>query len=214
MTIGRSVQGRAIVARLYGSPTASKVGVMIGSMHGSEPDGMRVTNRLRKIGAPADTAMWVIRTLNPDGAVRRTRGNARGVDLNRNSPHLWRPIPGSKVHYPGTGPESEPETKAYVKFLSDIKPDLVLIYHQAGNGIDSYQQKNKGLTKGLAKRMGLPVKSFNCSGECTGTLTGWFNNTFPGTALTVELPSKFSQKKTLRYAKAAQWSLRYVPDEK
>ncbi|NQU36615.1 MAG: DUF2817 domain-containing protein, partial [Actinobacteria bacterium] len=173
--IGRSVQGRNIVARLYGSPTATKVGVIIGSMHGTERAGARIVKKLRKKGAPAGTAMWVIPTINPDGHRAKQRGNARGVDLNRNGSDLWKGTARAPVYYPGRRALSEPETRAYVRFLSQIDPDVVLIYHQAGNGVDRYNEKNRGLTRGLAKRMGLPVRNFNCDGECTGTLTGWFN---------------------------------------
>jgi len=210
--IGRSVQGRKIVARLYGSPTASKVGVIIGSMHGTERAGARIVKKLAKKGAPKDTAMWTIRTINPDGHRKKQRGNANGVDLNRNGSDLWKGTARAPVYYPGRSALSEPETRAYVSFLSQIDPDVVLIYHQAGNGVDSYNQKNRGLTKGLAKRMKLPVKSFNCDGECTGTLTGWFNKNEQGTALTVELTRSVGEKQVKRWAKSARWAIRYVPD--
>lgn len=210
--IGRSVQGRKIVARLYGSPDATKVGVIIGSMHGTEWAGSRITKRLRTKGAPKGTAMWVIRTINPDGHLRKQRGNANGVDLNRNGSHLWQGTARAPVYYPGPSAMSEPETRAYVSFLADMSPDVVLIYHQAGNGVDSYRQKNKGLTDGLAARMKLPVKSFNCDGECTGTLTGWFNNTLPGTALTVELTRNVGAKQVKRWTRSAKWAIRYIPD--
>lgn len=211
-TIGRSVQGRRIVARLYGSPTASKVGVIIGSMHGTERGGIPVAKRIEKLGAPAGTAMWVIRNLNPDGSRINRRGNANKVDLNRNGTHIWAAKARAADYYPGPSPASEPETRAYISFLESVKPDVVLIYHQRGNGVDSYRQKNAALTKGLAKRMKMPVKSFNCDGECTGTLTGWFNTTQPGTALTIELTSSITKKKITRWSKAARWSIPFVPD--
>jgi protein MpaA len=210
--IGRSVQGRKIVARLYGSPTATKVGVIIGSMHGTERAGSRIVAKLRKKGAPKDTAMWVIRTINPDGHRKKQRGNARGVDLNRNGSDLWKGTARAPVYYPGPSALSEPETRAYVSFLSQIDPDVVLIYHQAGDGVDSYNQKNRGLTRGLAKRMQLPVKSFNCDGECTGTLTGWFNKNEQGTAITIELTRSVGNTQVNRWAKSARWAIRYVPD--
>lgn len=211
-TIGYSVQGRKIVARLYGSPDATRVSVMIGSMHGNEPGGVPVAKRLEKLGAPNGTAMWVIRNLNPDGARSNTRQNANKVDLNRNGTYLWQAKGISREYYPGPSPASEPETKAYISFLESVKPDVVLIYHQHGNGVDSYRQKNAGLTQGLAARMKLPVKSFDCLGECRGTLAGWFNTSQAGAALTVELPAKVTTKRVKRWAKAARWSIGYVPD--
>ena len=211
-TIGYSVQGRKLTARLYGSPAASRVGVFIGSMHGSELGGIPVAKRLEKLGAPAGTAMWVIRDLNPDGSARHRRTNAHKVDLNRNSPHIWQPTARGPEYYPGPSAASEPETQAYTAFLQAVKPDVVLIYHQHGNGVDSYRQKNPSLTKGLAKRMKLKVKSFDCSGECTGTLTGWFNTTQQGAALTVELPAKVTTSAVKRWANAARWAIGSVPD--
>ncbi|MGB3674114.1 MAG: M14 family zinc carboxypeptidase [Candidatus Nanopelagicales bacterium] len=211
-TIGYSVQGRKLVARLYGSPDATKVGVVIGSMHGTERGGIPVAKRIEALGAPAGTALWVIRNLNPDGSRINQRGNARKVDLNRNGTHIWAAKARAPVYYPGPSAASEPETRAYISFLESVKPDVVLIYHQHGNGVDSYRQKNAGLTKGLAKRMKLPVKPFNCDGECTGTLTGWFNTTQAGAALTIELTASVNTKKVNRWAKAARWSVGYVPD--
>lgn len=210
--IGRSVEGRRIVARQYGPRNATKVGVIVGSMHGSENGGMNITRLLLSQGAPRDTAMWVIQTLNPDGSLRGQRKNARGVDLNRNGPHLWKSWARAPDYYPGPRPLSEPETRAYVSFFNQIRPDLVMVFHQAGNGVDSYRQKNRGLTRGLSARTGAPIKSFSCDGECTGTLTGWFNASKPGTAITIELTRPVTTRQVARWAAASRWAIRYIPD--
>lgn len=210
--IGRSVKGRKIVARLYGSKSASRVAVIIGSMHGNETGGVPIAKRLEQISPPRGTALWVIRNLNPDGTKLHRRQNARGVDLNRNGLDHWRSYAGGREYYPGKRAASEPETRAYISFLNSVDPDVVLVYHQAGNAVDSYHQKNRGLTRGLASRMKLPVRPFACTGVCTGTLTGWFNTTHSGVALTVELPRPVSTKAVKRGARAARWAATYVPD--
>jgi protein MpaA len=38
----------------------------------------------------------------------------------------------------------------------------------------------------VARALGLPSHTLNCGGVCHGTMTGWFNHTFRGAALTVE----------------------------
>lgn len=210
--IGRSVKGRNIVARLYGSKSSSRVAVIIGSMHGNETGGVPIAKRLEQISPPLGTALWVIRNLNPDGTKMHRRQNAHGVDLNRNGRDHWRSYAGGREYYPGKRAASEPETRAYIRFLNSVDPDVVLIYHQAGNAVDSYHQKNRGLTHGLADRMKLRVRSFACNGVCTGTLTGWFNTTHSGVALTVELPRPVSKKAVKRGARAARWAATYVPD--
>lgn len=199
VVIGRSVQGRDIVANAYGDPAARKVLVVIGSMHGTELGGVKVANRVAAAGAPAGTRIWVVRNLNPDGAVVRSRTNARGVDLNRNAPDLWQTGPRGLV-YPGPSAASEPETQAVMRFLADVQPDLVLSFHQALNGVDSYGNKDRRLIKWLGRKFRLPVKRFACSGICRGTLTGWFNANQPGSAVTIEFPARVGASEARTWA--------------
>jgi protein MpaA len=42
------------------------------------------------------------------------------------------------------------------------------------------------------------VKSFDCSGVCHGTLTDWFNASFPGVAVTVEHGGRLSTYQATR----------------
>ena len=84
---------------------------MVGDIHGDEAAGMRIDpaadrGRARRRGPTSSSSP----TINPDGVAAGTRGNAHGVDLNRNFPYRWRPLGGGE--YSGTGPLSEPETRA------------------------------------------------------------------------------------------------------
>lgn len=198
--IGRSVQGRPIVATAFGDPAASRVVVVIGAMHGSETAGFGVTDLLARGGVSAGVRIWIVRDVNPDGTARRQRQNARGVDLNRNTPHLWRRSPRG-TYYSGPRAASEPETRTYMNFLTQLRPDLVLIFHQHLNGVDSYGAKDDGLLAMLARAFRLSIKSFDCSGVCRGTLTGWFNSLFPGSAVTIELPVSVSGTQATRIAR-------------
>lgn len=205
--IGYSVQGRKIKAVRYGPANATRVAVVIGQMHGNETGGIPITKRLSEQGAPADTAMWIIRTLSPDALKSNQRKNANGVDINRNGSDLWVGTARAPDYNPGPYSMSEPETNAYVAFLDSVDPDVVLIYHQHANGVDSYQVKNVALLNGLASRMRLPVRSFDCDGECTGTLTGWFNKTHQGAAITIELPATVTSSAVKRWTRAARWAV-------
>ncbi len=209
--IGHSVEGRKIVATRYGDPLATRVVVVIGVIHGSEQGGLPIVRRLAALGAPEDTAMWIIPTVNPDGQRRYTRQNARGVDLNRNTSDRWRRGP-SGLYFPGKQAVSEPETRAYMAFLAAVNPDFVAIFHQHGNGIDSYRAKNPAIVAGLSQRLGLPIKSFACSGVCRGTLTGWFNFNFAGSANTIELPARVTTARVNRWAAGLLSEALVVPD--
>ena len=89
--IGHSVKGRPIVAVPARTPRARLRVLVVGCIHGNETAGIRVARRLIAAAAPPGAALWVVPTLNPDGVAAGTRGNAHGVDLNRNFPFGWQP---------------------------------------------------------------------------------------------------------------------------
>ena len=71
--------------------------LMFAGIHGEEPETTYALSRaLRQLSEPSPHCA-VILCANPDGTIRGTRGNARGVDLNRNFPTRdWRP--GTVTH--------------------------------------------------------------------------------------------------------------------
>ena len=130
VVIGRSVEGRSIVARRLGDPDGERVALAVGVIHGDERAGLEVLAEIDPDELEG-TQLWTISSLNPDGSRARTRKNARGVDLNRNFPFRWRSgAPKSSGYYPGPGPGSEPETRAAMRFIEDIRPDVTVWYHQ------------------------------------------------------------------------------------
>jgi len=90
------VQGRPITLFAQGLGDASLKMLVFGDIHGDETAGMRITRRLIAAPAPAGIELLVVPTINPDGVVAVTRGNAHGVDLNRNFPFRWRPLAGGE----------------------------------------------------------------------------------------------------------------------
>ena len=181
-TIGHSVRGRPIMAYRLGEPGKRRI-VLISTMHGNEPHTRLILQSLRDGRPIRGVDLWVIPTYNPDGLARRTRRNARGVDLNRNFPYAWADLDGS--YESGPRPASEPETRAVMGFLGDVRPRRVLSFHQPLHGVDT-DTKDSRFARRLARALRLPTTSLDCGGVCHGTMTGWFNNRFAGAALTIE----------------------------
>ena len=181
--IGRSVQGREIRAYRLGDPTSPTKAVVLGSIHGDETAGIRVTEGIRRGRPVHEVDLWVIPTVNPDGVARGTRQNVHGVDLNRNFPHKWAPLSGK--YYSGPKALSEPEARTLRRFLDRVKPDLMVSFHQPLYGVGS-DTKGKAFQRRLSNGLDLPVRAFNCTGVCHGTMTSWYNHNHAGTAITVE----------------------------
>jgi protein MpaA len=115
LVIGHSVDGRPLVVHRVGPPAAPRKVLVVGCIHGNECAGAAVTRALRSATPPPGVQLLLIDRANPDGSAAGTRGNAHGVDLNRNFPWAWRPLGG--VFYSGPRPDSEPETRALRRFI-------------------------------------------------------------------------------------------------
>ena len=186
--VGRSVRGAPITATVVGEPTAPRTVLVLACVHGNEPAGIAVTRRLRRADPPAGTALWLVDRANPDGCRARTRGNARGVDLNRNAPWRWRPTgPPGSLFYAGPRPRSEPETRAVLRLVRRIRPAVTIWYHQAAALVDD-SGGDRRIERRYADLAGLPLRRFGRG--LPGIFTGWQNHTFPrSTAFVVELPA-------------------------
>jgi beta-N-acetylhexosaminidase len=176
---GRSVEGRRIVAVREGDPLAPVRVLVTGSIHGEEPAGVRVIRQLRRMTPPPGVQLWTVRTLNPDGLAKDRRQNDHGVDLNRNFPTRWRgggrPFDG---YYPGPRPASEPETRAAMRLVRRIHPDLSIHFHQPLDVVYMTDSADPAILRAYARRSGLPARHMP---RLNGTLTGWQNTTFSGT---------------------------------
>jgi len=199
LVIGYSVQRRAITVCQRGTPGG--VGfVVVGSIHGDEVAGHGVTRRLTALKVPAGVDLWVVQSVNPDGAARGARGNAHGVDLNRNWPPTWQPSTPGTSTYSGPAALSEPETKALAAVLTRTKPRTVVVFHQPFSAVDFSEGADPAVTRYLAQRSGFPARLL---GARPGSFTGWFNaQPWGGTALTFELGSRASTAQLDRVSRA------------
>jgi hypothetical protein len=185
--LGKSARGRPINAwHLDDRPIDGRRGptvVLIATMHGNEGAPRKILQTLRGARAIHGVDVWVVPVYNPDGLAAHHRRNAHGVDLNRNYPYHWADLDGN--YESGPHPASEPETRAMMRFLGDVRPDYVLSFHQPLHGVDT-DNKRPGFSRRVAHTLGLPATTLDCGGVCHGTMTGWFNHNFAGFALTVE----------------------------
>lgn len=184
LVIGRSVQGRPIIARSFGPDTARRKVLVVGCIHGNECAGLAITSALRA-SISKDVQLWVIPELNPDGTAADTRQNAHGVDLNRNFPFRWQPI-SNPTFYSGPYPRSEPETRAAMRFIQRIRPAVSIWYHQHQDLVDM-SGGDHGIARRYAQIAGLRA---TCLGWLPGTAVRWQMHALAGTtAFVVELPA-------------------------
>ena len=143
----KSVKGRALMMRDVQADDAKLRVLVIGGIHGDELSSASVALHWIKLAeqSPSDTPHPVhwrfIPAMNPDGLLLQPprRGNANGVDLNRNfpTPHWER---DAKIYWekktrkdprrwPGTKPLSEPETKFLFDQMQSFKPHLIVSIH-------------------------------------------------------------------------------------
>ena len=146
LVIGHSSEGREIRATRVGAVQAPVKVLVVGDVHGNEPAGEAIVQALRRESVDG-VQFWLIRTANPDGRKARSRHNARGVDLNRNFPYRW--AKGAKgTYYPGPSAGSEPETKALMRFVRRIRPQLGIYYHQhMGITVRARERRHRGPTR-------------------------------------------------------------------
>jgi murein peptide amidase A len=184
--IGRSVQGRAILLVRRGPSDADVRMLVFGDIHGTETAGMRIARGLLARGAPQGAELLVVPTINPDGVAARTRGNAHGVDLNRNFPFDWRPLSGGE--YSGPRPLSEPESRAARRLILRTKPDVTIWFHQPFGLVDR-PRGNPFAARRFSHLIGLPL--VRLPGRYPGSASRWQTDRLPhSTAFVAELPRR------------------------
>lgn len=162
-TYGRSVLGLPLEVW---RPTARCELLVFAAIHGEEPETTYALSRaLRQLGEPPVHAAVVL-AANPDGLLRGTRCNARGVDLNRNFPSAsWRAgtvtsrstieDPSDVVLSTGEAAGSEPEVQGLLALIAELRPDAVVALHAPLGCIDDANASALGAR--LAARTGMPL---------------------------------------------------------
>jgi protein MpaA len=205
--VGTSIEGRPITAIRRGDDNGRRV-LVIGVIHGDEQAGLQVVALLSELPVPPGVDLFLVESMNPDGVAANTRGNANGVDLNRNFPFNWGPIaqPGD-WQYAGPEEASEPETRALVEFIAAVRPDLVIWYHQDLYTISPGNGRDGAIRARYAELTGLPMETVT-GGTYTGVAAQWArdelaaNQPEAGVAFIVELGPTLSPDEARMHAEA------------
>jgi murein peptide amidase A len=200
--LGRSVEGRPINVVRIGDPAAPRKVLVVGCIHGNEPEGRKIVQLLRSATPPPGVELLLVRNLNPDGFRRHTRQNAHGVDLNRNSSQGRRFLggPGSR-YYAGPRAFSEPETRAIRALILAVRPVLTVWYHQPFGLVDRPETGGDAVSRAYSRVSGL---RFAPLAPRPGSMSRWENvRVRPGSSIVVELPGgPLSAAAALRHAEA------------
>jgi predicted deacylase len=182
---------------VYRFGTGSTERLIVAGMHGGdEYNTVELVEQLMAyIGKhpeviPSSVTLYILRDLNPDGVARALnylgRANANGVDLNRNWPANWQkdwPRTGcwtTTYVTGGTGPASEPETKALMAFIQSHHFDGLINYHSAALGIFPggipISAASKRLAQAVADVTTYHYPALNTGCDYSGGMVDWTAN--------------------------------------
>jgi len=190
--IGYSVSGRPLEVYTFGS--GPKQRMIVAGIHGGyEWNTIALADELITYAhqnpdiIPKDVTLYILRNLNPDGDARDHgpdgRVNDHGVDLNRNFPTNWAAEwerDGCWDNGPssgGTGPGSEPETRALITFLLTHKIEALISYHSAALGVfpggEPWEKNSIRFAKELANVTDYSFPPLDTGCIYTGTLADY-----------------------------------------
>ncbi len=178
---GTSVQGAQLQVWMPEN-LAAQILIYAG-IHGDESETTIALSRaLRSIPQkPVNCA--VVLAANPDGLAMGTRGNAHGVDLNRNCPtrnwsadpvpYRWKEeVPRDVELSAGKSPGSEPETQALIALIEQINPRYIISLHAALECIDD--PNATGLGQWISQQTKMPLVN-DVGYETPGSFGTWAN---------------------------------------
>ncbi len=153
---GRSVKNAPILIKEYPPLPERRTPIgrvlLFGGIHGDEYSSVSIVFKWMSILDQHHSGLFhwhIVPLLNPDGLLQEKsqRGNANGVDLNRNFPtsnweeeseRYWiEKTDRNPRRYPGESALSEPEAQWLVEEIERFKPDVIVTIH-APHGVVDY----------------------------------------------------------------------------
>jgi protein MpaA len=192
--LGYSILNRPIEIEYFGSGPVSVL--ILGGIHGDEVTSVDVARNLATLLRenpkliPPGRRIGIIEVANPDGYFRRTRSNARGIDVNRNFPAKNFAPGGGRAFRGGKSPASEPETRAILTAMDALRPRLVISIHSI-RGENKQQNNYDGPASAVAELMrkhnGYPVTP-TIGYPTPGSLGSYAGGDLKIPIITLELP--------------------------
>ena len=160
--LGRSYDGTPIEA-VHVQGEGPRV-LVVGCIHGDECEGIEVTRLLERSRGSVD--LWLVHQLNPDGLARGTRGNAHGVDLNRDFLAA-----------------TQRETRIARRLILRLRPHVTIWFHQPQSLVRAWGPSRVAARR-YARLAGVPYRSLQWP---PGSASRWQNG-LGQTSFVVELP--------------------------
>lgn len=185
--VGTSVQGRPIRVETFGH--GPRRVLFVGGIHGDEAEGAYSTAALPGAFGAAGLAdavtLTILEDANPDGRAAATRGNANGVDINRNFPASN--FDTTNPSYGGT-PLSQPESRVLFDTINRINPDLVLVAHSwVGRHFVNFDGPARAIAERFSAASGLPVEASSSFAPTPGSLGSYVGRDRGTAILTIEV---------------------------
>jgi predicted deacylase len=215
--LGRSVNGAPLVLQLFGDGPETMF--VFGGIHGSEPTSASLAGALAEYmrthpQAAAGRTIGILAEANPDGLARGRRGNANGVDLNRNFPASnWRRGKPGARYYGGPEPASEPETRAIMQAVEMLNPQLIISIHSINRGrhCNNYDGPGESLANLMAGLNGYPAAA-SMGYPTPGSFGSWAGVDRDIPTITLELPRDLSARQCWHANRAALLAAVCAPD--
>jgi succinylglutamate desuccinylase len=196
--VGTSTHRRPIRAYLRGDPDAPSL-LVVGCIHGNERAGIPIARALLETESVRGVRLVVVPSMNPDGAARRSRHNARGVDLNRNFPGGRRGGRPGEVYFSGPRDLSEVESRVMRDLIVSLRPAAMVVYHQSLDLVDPCGG-DPFAARAYAAQARMRVVRLP---RHPGSMATWLNRRQPDcTILTVELSARVSDVQRARHLAA------------
>jgi len=185
----------------YRNKNNSRPILLIGGVHGDEPEGVRLAEDLliwlqKNHMAGVQFHSWLlIPCLNTDGFQKNERTNGNGVDLNRNFPSRdWSSEKKAARYNPGPSPGSEPEVQAAVALIQKYNPQLIIHFHSWKPCVVYTGAAGKEAAEILGKGTGYPV-SEDIGYPTPGSLGqyGWLEHQIPVICIEAEEKSDLNK---------------------